>query len=961
MDRLRRSIFRPTRTPLLFAGAALAAVCVALAVAALVLPGLVRRTAEERLQAALTVPARVGDVDLNLFTGRARLSDIVVEGASREPPILRLAALDVGVSYRALLRGTVVLSYLTFRDPRLLVERTGPESINVIQALRRGEAGGPLGLTVEQVSVESGVVTFVDRTQTPAFERTFTDLQLTTGAVSTLPELRLSPTAFSLRLGLGRGALTVTGETAPFGRPAGVELTARMEKLEPGVLRGYLPLRGRVDLRDSWVDGEVRYRLAYRGNEAIEHGLTARVETGPIRFLPPDDERALVSLGGLAGSAITADFLTNQVRLGDLVVRDPHVLLERAPDGTLNLARLIERTPPGPPAPPPAPAAPGATRQAAPPVESEPAVTVVVGQARLENGTVEFLDRTTRPVVAAVLRELRLGVRDVGVGPGAARPGRVEGEARVERGRLAVAGTVQSGSLATRLRVTARDLALPALRGYLESALPNAVARGGLADARLDVLFEPGRSGAARLELTGRVEGRRLVVALPDAAEPTLRAERLRIEVARLRLAPTFEADVAAIRLVGGRLRVDRDAGGELDVLRLWARPGAAAAGEADGGGPAPAASPVAVRGVVLERGHVRFTDRTVTPAFGATLAALSGDARPGESPDRLAVRLQGVVDNGGSLEVTGWIAPFAGPLRLALEGAVRDYELASLNPYVERYVSHRVERGRASLTMDVAYEAGRYRAEPRLTLQHVRLGQPLGDEFRERVGIPLGLAVSLLEDRSGTIDLRVPISGDAEGQALDLQPVIWQAVRQAVVKAVAAPFRLFGSILTAGGKIGELRIEPIGFRPGSLDPDDAATRRLAELVEFLRDKPRLSLELAGTAGREEVEPLKRERLRRRLADAPATGEGPLVEAYHDAGGTAFRDPPSHAEMEEYVLEHMEITEADLRRLAEDRARVIQEALVRRGVDAGQLFVASRGAGAVTGAPAGRVEVDILR
>ncbi|MGH7266971.1 MAG: DUF748 domain-containing protein, partial [Candidatus Rokuibacteriota bacterium] len=380
-----------------------------------------------------------------------------------------------------------------------------------------------------------------------------------------------------------------------------------------------------------------------------------------------------------------------------------------------------------------------------------------------------------------------------------------------------------------------------------------------------------------------------------------------------------------------------------------------------DGTGPEATASPVVVRRVALERGRVEFTDRTLTPAFRATLADLSGDASPGESPGRLAVRLQGVLGDGAGLALTGWIAPFAGPVRLAVEGALRDYALAALNPYVERYVGHRVERGRGSLAVDFAYEAGRYRAETRLTLRQVRLGEPIGDEFQERVGIPLGLAVSLLEDRSGTIDLRVPISRDAEGQDLDLQPVIWQAVRQAVVKTVAAPFRLFGSILTAGGKIGELRIEPIGFRPGSLEPDDAATRRLAELVEFLRDKPRLSLELSGTASREEVEALKRGRLRRRLADAPATVEGPLVTAYHEAGGSAFRDPPPHAEMEAYVLERMEITDADLRQLAENRARVIQEALVRRGVDAGQLFVASPGTGAITGGAGGRVEVDILR
>lgn len=950
------------RVVLVGAAAGVVAVIAVLALGSVLLPGFVRRAAVERLQAMVTAPVRIEAVRLNLFTGRARVVDVVIGGADGSPPVLRLPSLDLQVSYRALLRGRIRVNYLAFRDPRLFVERTGPESVNVVQVLKPREGGEPSRVTVEEVRIDGGAVTFVDRTQSPAFERTFTSLQLVTGRLSTLPELRLTPTSFELRVAIGQGALVVAGAAAPFGHPGGVELTARMERLDPGMFRGYVPLRARVDLRGGWVSGEVRYVLAYRGRETTTNALTAHVETGPIRFLAPEGDAPLLEVDGLAGRDIAMDFLGNRMRLGDVVVRTPRVALERAPDGTFNLARLLELADGPAAAPPPAAAdAPTETRQSTPPAEPRPAFSLVLGQLRIEQGALAFTDRTLTPAAATALGDIRLALRDVGVGPGA-RPGRVEGDARIGRGRVRLTGLVDAQTGAGRGRLVARGVPLGSVRGYLDAALPRARVRAGTADAQLDLTLTRRQEGVLALELAGAADGRDLAIALPDAARPVVQARRLGIRLVRLALSPAFSADVDLVRLTGGTLDVVRARDGSLNLARLW---GAAAGEEAveatvpAAGSPPPPA--VTFRRVELADTRVRFADTSVSPTFETALTGLAVElARTPGDPRRMAVRARGALAPSASVELTGWVTPLTTPLRAGVDLAVRDYELSALSPYAVRYASHRITRGRVTARTAVEYENGGFTADNRITIQHLQVGEEVDPELREGLGIPLKLAAALLEDSAGEIRLDVPVTGGPDGLRYQLGSVIRTAIRNAVVKTVAAPFRGFGSLLTFGGKIARFQVDPVEFRGGSLEPNDEASERLARVIEFLKSHPKIELQLRGIAVTTEVEPFKRERLRARLFEPAIDADTPLQAAYHEAGGPFTRDPPPAEDMRAFILDRMEITDRDLAELAQDRARTIEDTLVRRGVARERLFVVSGGPEAVADGGIGRVEFQLL-
>src|SRR5262249_5832074 len=161
-----------------------------------------------------------------------------------------------------------------------------------------------------------------------------------------------------------------------------------------------------------------------------------------------------------------------------------------------------------------------------------------------------------------------------------------------------------------------------------------------------------------------------------------------------LALAPTVFADVNRLQLSGGVLRLTRDRDGNLDVARLWAPP--AAASESQRPPPAEAASgepprrAYSVRRVEVAATPVHLTAAGVSPAFVTSLNDLRLDLRqsPGNA-ERMTLLLRATLDPSAPLELRGWVTPFASPLRLRVEGGVRDYELSRLDPYAVRYVSH--------------------------------------------------------------------------------------------------------------------------------------------------------------------------------------------------------------------------------------------------------------------------------
>ncbi len=726
--------FRLSRRLLIVAGLVLVLVMMIL----LLLPEVVRRVAVNTLQARITVPVDIDDVDLNLFTGRARVSNLVVKGKDGSRPILQLPTIDIRFSLRALLGAEFALQDILFKKPQLFIERDTSGRFILLEVIRPAEAesGDGGGLKVGRVKIEGGVLTFVDRTTSPAVENVFRDAQL-----------------------------TLTG---------------------------------------------------------------------------------------------------------------------------VNLA----------------------------------------------------LD---------------------------AEPARLDGVIRLEGGTAKVTGVLLASPFSARLKLTATSVPLQSLKGYLVVMLgTRELEREGQFDADLEVAVGTLKQGGLGLEISGTLEGRSLTLGLPATRQPFLTAQRLAIDLTRLVNWPTLQAELARIELIGATLRIERDRDGNLNLARMWASSEQRTAANApESVPPAPRDTPsrIAIRRFDVAQSRIEFVDASVTPAFSSAISDIRAELlQSSQEGERASLSFEGTLDDSGTLKVSGWFTPFRRPLQLYLEGSLRDYEAARLSPYAENYIRYQIRRGRVTTKYKYRYDAGNLEAKNEFRFRQVDLGDQLGDEFEKRVGIPFKLALALLEDVNGEIRLQVPVSGNLGSPKFSLGNVIWKAVQNALVKALTVPFRVLGKILTVGGKIGEVRIDPIAFLPGSLEPDAEGEQRLAHLTEFLQRKKRLKIQLRGRAVTEEIEPLKRRRLREQIeAVTGATYDQALTRLYRAAGGTESPSGPvPMKEKERFLMDRIVVSEHDLQTLAEERARTIERALARNGIKPQQLFVVGKEKKTVANAPPGRVEFELL-
>ncbi|HTD53373.1 MAG TPA: DUF748 domain-containing protein, partial [Thermoanaerobaculia bacterium] len=387
---------------------------------------------------------------------------------------------------------------------------------------------------------------------------------------------------------------------------------------------------------------------------------------------------------------------------------------------------------------------------------------------------------------------------------------------------------------------------------------------------------------------------------------------------------------------------------------------------------PSPSAAedhvPIRIDTLVVENGRIGLADHFIKPSYAATLADLSG-RMTGLSTDAGTVaqlELRGSLANHSPLEISGAVNPLAASAFADVKATFRDIDLPPFTPYSGKYAGYAIARG--TLTMEVHYKLQNRKlaAETRFLVDQFELGDKV--ESKDATKLPVRLAVSLLRDKDGLIDLDLPIEGSLDDPKFRLGKVIWHVLGNMIGKAATAPFALLGRLL--GGKGEEL--SSIDFGDGRAALDDAARRKLDTLAKALNGRPALKLEVTGRfSGDSDLEGLRRLLLERRvkaqkLSDLTRKGESPasvdavvvdekeypiyLAKAYkkekfqkpRNVLGIA-KDLPA-PEMESLLLENLKVTADDLRQLALARANAVKDDLTGRGgVDPSRVFVVEPG------------------
>lgn len=902
----------------------------------LILPEVVRRVAVNRLQSALTVPVGIGDVDINLFTGRATIESLII-GRDDPRPIVSLPAMAVGFSRSGLLRGQINLQTIVLRNPQLILERLGADSYNILRAVRFPEnseetATGGAAFTMDRVEIHGGEIVFIDNTQDPDYRVTFSSLNLVAGPVSTLPDANVTPTDFTAGFRIADGSIKLAGSTSALKEPFEMELTAEIANVKLQVFGIYLPYGGRLNLEKSLLNGQARYVLAYSDGKTSKHYLNGMLKIGGIGLLTDPGSRPVLQLAGLEARDIHLDLLENKAQIGALAVMEPHLLVKRDSSG-FNLQQFLPES---------------ETAVAEGPKQNDQKgiqMPLVVKHAEAQAGTIEFVDQTVSPTVKTLLQDVSFLANNMAVLPNFAAE-QVAAEAQLGKGSMRVTGAIYDEPLKGQFSVVGERLPFQPYSGYLNQLFSSANSSGDYINAKLELAFAPEKNDEIVTSISGKLEGHDMALEFPDKENPFLRTDSLGVDLRTIRIGSSPRVDIDQIKFLGANLRVFRDEQGKLDVTRLWAsngRRGSEQSQKRD----QETGTTVAIRSITVEKSAIEILDRSVSPNYSTTVSQVRGKlSNLLPSAKRAELKLEGILGESANLKLSGWLTPFTKRPHMHLEGTVQSYALPPLNPYATEYVSHRIRQGQITTDVNYTLKGDEIQATAEIVLRDVRVGEKTGDEFSSRIGIPLELAIALLQDIQGVIRLQLAMSGDT-GLRLNVGSLIWNAVRNAIVRSITAPFRLVGNILTLGGRIGAIRIDPILFQPGTREIQPKSAEKLADLTKFLKEKPKLELKLNGGASRSEADTIKRKKFWEKIQTVEGKDyEQALINLYRDMGGITEPvtplDPVAEESLERFVMEHIEVTDAELRALARDRSEIVKEELQYGGVDPERLIVSAK-------------------
>lgn len=803
------------------------------------------------------------------------------------------------------------------------------------------------------------------------------------------------------------------GKAAPEGKKADFKLAAalRSGRLNPALLQMEGLLSGdTLTLQGQWKDlalelvspyVQAQLPLSLRGRSAGRWQLDL-----PQALKPEPLDRMRLSLRELSVDALQStlgktggelarasriqldearvDLGRRRVEVGRLSLKAPSLRLQRDGRGRWSVQDLL------PTAEPRA----AKTTQAAPPA---PPWALRLEELAIDQGQALVIDASVKPLArrdaqaphSLLAERVQLRVRDLSFGEGTAGNsspiqlslliGRGEGRRDgATPGRLEWNGHVALSPLTARGTLRAERLPLALLDPYLDPALQLNLRRGEAGyrgSFSVDETAKGWRSKAQgallvadlRLLHTREVDGQR------QAGEEFLNWQSLELTGLDLALEPGAapRVDVARANLADfyARLIVDERGHFNLGDLRKPAATDAETKTAPPPESPSPALA-LSVGETRLSQGSVDFSDRYIRPNYSAKLTELTGSLGRFSSESALMAPLTvtGRIEGTGLLQITGQLKPSADALAMDISASATDIELAPLSPYAGKYAGYAIERGKLSSRVHYRIDpGGELQADNQIILNQLTFGERI--ESPSATKLPVLLAVALLKDRHGVIDVNLPISGSLRDPQFSMGTLIVRVIVNLIGKALLSPF----SLLTGGGGSDLSQSE---FAPGSAAIDAAMAERLDKLAQSLIDRPGLSLTLTGWAqvdaeraalqaqALERALLAERRRELRRQQNAAARKEAEslreaeqisesdrarlLTQVYKASNlpdrprnllGMLKDVPP--AEMQSRLLASYEIKEEAVRQLALARAVALRDALIARRVPNERIFLAT--------------------
>ncbi|HSE90127.1 MAG TPA: DUF748 domain-containing protein [Candidatus Binatia bacterium] len=870
-------------------------------------------------------------------------------------PLLNLPAFDVVIDDVEVFAKQAILKSIKLQAPELHVTHNRDGTLNLTSLIAESKTEKapdqktdekPFGYRVDEIVVDQGKLIFTDRGPERPFQKQLDNVHV--GAKGLTNEADKKATIEISFQTDAKEEFNHSGtlQLAPLLAEGQIEL----KSLQLKGLRPYYESVLGVDITEGLLDLATRFAIVEKGDKQLETKLDElNAALRSLRLNVPGEREPLWRAPLLAIKDTTVDVEKKSIVVGSFESRDGNGFINRDAGGTISYARLIKTK--------------ANTSETKKPEQEDAAEWAVqIKRSALDRFRIIFEDRMLSPPARTTVSAISFRGENHSNAKNARAKVRIQATIN-NKGNARLAGTLGIRPVAGRLNVDAQGIEVVPFQPYLADQVNFSLTNGAVGSKGI-LTVDIGGDGAAKVNYEGSVQVADFASVEKDGSQDLLKWKSLDLGGIQFALQPML-LRINEINLAEFYARMILGADGKLNLQKLAVqKTEPSEAGETKPANPAEPAEPlssapsgekqISIGKINLQAGNVYFSDFFVKPNYSANLTGVQGsisELKP-ETPGELAI--QAKLDNAAPVDIQGKINPLSKDLYMDIAADAREIELNPMSPYSVKYVGYGIERGKLTFKVKYKVENRKLDAQNQIILDQLTFGEKV--ESPTATKLPVLLAVALLKDRNGVIDVNLPISGSLDSPEFSVGGIILRIIINIITRAVTSPFALLGAAF-GGGSGGELSY--IEFDYGRSNLTQTAEAKIKSLAAAMNNRPALKLDISGRADPvNDLEGLKQTSIERKvkaqkMKDLVRQGTAPksvddvqvdkaeyeryLKAAYGDENfpkprniiGLAKDIPVS--EMESLMLKNAQVTDDDLRDLANRRAQAVQNRLLATG------------------------------
>ncbi|MGF1754048.1 DUF748 domain-containing protein [Vibrio makurazakiensis] len=852
-------------------------------------PYVLKQELPKQVSGVIERPVTVQDIRINPFTLQFDVQEFVIW--QEEQPFIKFELASAQVNFwDSLFNGAVVVEYVLLEQPFVDVVRLDEQSFNftdILTALEKQNSEQQTLAESESAGQSSQTDTAVDR-HAPLFPVVIHQTKLTEGQVTfsdevtgtalNYPSINFALGEFSTQATLAKGESNAnvvvndywlsivdqhSGEFSVQGnvqlKPLEVVGSARVSELQLPQFWGFIEANILASMKSAVLNVSSDYHIKHTlGQTETDDVLAVNTNNGQFSLSGVNfeyNQSSIVSLSDFSINDIQLDTLEQTVNV-ESVVSDSLKVSTKVDKAGVELVRLLLPTFPNTEGNialkegSPEPGSNLQNDQAATETTSQPWLLALNG-IELTNYSVAVTeslvtDKSQRWVIAPINISTSTVISDL------SKPVAFDLFASVnERGDIKAKGMADLDNQNVKAHFEIDELQLAQFQPYIETAVNATLSKGSLS-TQVDINADAN----GQVFVTGGAQVDKLSIRDNKLKKPFVKWGQLAVDKFQFDLQKSQLAiETLSLNQPYARVVINEDRTTNLGELVI------AQSSDSTDGANKPKnevkqaankpkqsnkktdseAFKLSINQIVFNDGSAFFADNSLTPNFSSGIEQLEGKIGNVSSVKgtKATVDIRGNIDRYAPVRIQGEINPLLEQPYLDLDVLFNSVELTTVNPYSGTYAGHYIDKGQLTLALNYQLEKNKLTGSNHIVIDQLQLGQ--ASESDLATSLPLELAIALLQDRNGVIDLGVEVTGDVDDPEFGIGSVVLKTLVNIIEKAVTAPFSFIAGL---AGSDEELNV--VDFESGSSELTSEQQDKLVTLGEALASRPMLTLSVDG-------------------------------------------------------------------------------------------------------------------